>query len=149
MSPGAKALVMTWPGLLPALVTLLSQSSACVVSRTPFSYRTLVTFHPTTPRLSPVCRQGSIRLGSSFTRRLEFGPGQSSLDFSSSASWSGGAGIAGLQGLFFYDSTHFRSFPPLLCHSGNSGLAAGSKQAGPEDRLVLFATRYTHRTYVI
>ena len=75
--------------------------------------------------------------------------GQASLDFSIEARWGGGAGIAGLQGLFFYESTHFRSFPPLLCHSGNSGLAAGSKQAPRDVRRVLFASRYIRRTYVI
>ena len=75
--------------------------------------------------------------------------GQSRLDFSSSAGWGGGAGIAGLQGLFFYESTHFRSFPPLFCHSGNSQLAADSKQARREVRRVLSANRYIHRTYVI
>ena len=75
--------------------------------------------------------------------------GQSRLDFSIEAGWGGGAGIAGLQGLFFYDSTHFRSFPPLFCHSGNSGLAAGSKQAPRDVRQVMFASRYIHRTYVI
>ena len=79
-------------------------------------------------------------------------PGQSRLDFSIEAGWGEELALPVYRGSFFIIpliSAHFRSFPPLFCHSGNSELAAGSKQARRDVRRVLFASRYIHRTYVI
>ena len=82
----------------------------------------------------------------------------------------GGADIAGLQGLIFRLSGHIRSYPalwrsgdcrfagaefsfslsfPLVSpHSGNSGVAAGSRQTRRDFRRVVYVIRYRHSTNV-
>ena len=93
-------------------------------------------FYRSFPLISALWRSGHCRLqGLIFRLSGHFPP-------------FGGADIAGLQGLIFRFPSHSLSFPLISRHSGNSGVAAGSRQTRRDFRWVVYVIRYRHSTNV-